>query len=186
MTYEARNFAPGNWPTKRCLMVQWSWVIACYCQDLPGFLSNQRKLRGQTSDNMERWNAEKRRVEEKSGREKEKELEERRYRCAKCRKVGLLKRRVRSYVARWEMKNWTPLWRKACFQVKMCKTPQLRTIFGSSAVEKWHAIVARSTFPSQNVQNTPCSEHSRSTFGSWDVEKWHAVVARSTFPSQNV
>ena len=42
---------------------------------------------------------------------------------------------------------------------------------------KCHAVVARSTFPSQN---TP----SRTTFGSWDVEKVHAVVARSTFPSQ--
>jgi len=45
-----------------------------------------------------------------------------------------------------------------------------------------HAVVARSTFPSQNVQKTP----GPSTFGSCDVEKVHAVVARSTFPSQNV
>ena len=51
--------------------------------------------------------------------------------------------------------------------------------------EKLHAVVARSTFASQNVQNTPASEL-RTTFGSWDVEKVHAVVARSTFPSQNV
>ena len=74
------------------------------------------------------------------------------------------------------------------------------------------AVVARSTFPSQNVQNTPASDHfwklrcrksarrcgakhisksksvknwrSRTTFGSWDVEKVHAVVARSTFRSR--
>ena len=43
------------------------------------------------------------------------------------RKVGSLKRRVRSQLARWEMKN--------CI------------------------VVARSTFPSQNVQNTPLSDH---------------------------
>ena len=48
--------------------------------------------------------------------------------------------------------------------------------------KKLHAVVARSTFPSQNVQSTPCS----GTFGSWHVGKVHAVVARSTFPSQNV
>ena len=42
------------------------------------------------------------------------------------RKVGSLKRRVRSQLARWEMKHCTP---------------------------------ARSTFASQNVQNTWCSEH---------------------------
>ena len=79
--------------------------------------------------------------------------------------------------------------------------------------EKLHAVVARSTFPSQNVQNTPAPDHFwklrcrkshavvarstfrsqnfktpgvRTTFGSCDVEKVHAVVARSTFRSQNV
>ena len=97
-------------------------------------------------------------------------------------KVGSLKRRVRIHLARGEMKSCTPLWREAHLEVKMYKTPQLRTTFGSWDVEKVHAVVARSTFGSQNVQNTP----SRTTFGSWDVEKVHAVVARSTFPSQNV
>ena len=111
------------------------------------------------------------------------------------RKVGSLKRRVRSQLARWEMKSCTPLWREADFQVKMYKTHQLRTTFGSSDVKKAHAVVARSTFPSQNVQNTPASDHFwklrcrkplwreahfqvkmykthqlRTTFGSWDVE----------------
>ena len=56
-------------------------------------------------------------------------------------------------------KKCTPLWREAHFQVKMYKTPQLRTTFGSWDVEKVHAVVARSTFPSQNVQNTPFSDH---------------------------
>ena len=75
------------------------------------------------------------------------------------RKVGSLKRRVRSQLARWEMKNCTPLWREADFEVKMYKTHQLRTTFGSWDVEKVHAVVARSTFWSQNVQNTPGSDH---------------------------
>ena len=57
------------------------------------------------------------------------------------------------------MKKRTPLWRKADFQVKMYKTPQCRTFFGGSDVEKVHAVVARSTFPSQNMQSTPGSEH---------------------------
>ena len=56
-------------------------------------------------------------------------------------------------------KKCTPLWREAHFQVKMCKTHQLRTTFGSWDVEKVHAVVARSTFPSQNVQNTSGSDH---------------------------
>ena len=129
------------------------------------------------------------------------------------RKVGSLKRRVRSRLARWEMKNCTPLWREAHFEVKMYKTHHVRTTFGSWDVQKVHAIVARSTFRSQNVQNTPGSDHFwkfrcrksarrrgakhiskskvlkktpgvRTTFGSWDVEQVHAVVARSTFRSQ--
>ena len=74
------------------------------------------------------------------------------------RKVGSLKRRVRSQLARWEIKNCTPLWREAHFQVKMYKTPQRRTTFGSWDVEKVHAVVARSTFPSQNVQSTSASD----------------------------
>ena len=106
------------------------------------------------------------------------------------RKVGSLKRRVRSQLARGEMKNctplwreghfevksvknWrlgpllevemskkcTPLWREADFEVKMLKTPGVRTTFGSWDVQKVHAVVARSTFPSQNVKNTRCSDH---------------------------
>ena len=56
-------------------------------------------------------------------------------------------------------KKCTPLWREAHFQVKMYKTHQVRTTLGSCDVEKVHAVVARSTFPSQNVQNTPWSDH---------------------------
>ena len=56
-------------------------------------------------------------------------------------------------------KKCTPLWHEAHFQVKMYKTPQRRTTFGSCDVEKVHAVVARSTFPSQNVQNTSASDH---------------------------
>ena len=57
------------------------------------------------------------------------------------------------------MKNCTPLWREAHFEVKMYKALQLGSTFGSCDAEKAHAVVARSTFPSQNAQNTPCSDH---------------------------
>ena len=56
-------------------------------------------------------------------------------------------------------KKRTPLWREAHFQVKMYKAHQLRTTFGSSAVEKVHAVVARSTFPNQNGKNSTCADH---------------------------
>ena len=70
-------------------------------------------------------------------------------------------RRVRREKIRREkmqMKNCTPLWREAHFQVKMYKTHHSRTTFGSCDVEKVHAVVARSTFWSQNVQNTSVSD----------------------------
>ena len=57
------------------------------------------------------------------------------------------------------LKNCTPLWREAHFQVKMYKTRQLRTTFWSWVVEKLHAAVARSTFPSKNVKKLTVSEH---------------------------
>ena len=56
-------------------------------------------------------------------------------------------------------KKCTPLWREAHVQVKMYKAHQVRTTFGSCDVEKVHAVVARSTCPSQNVQSTPGSDH---------------------------
>ena len=107
-------------------------------------------------------------------------------------------------------KKCTPLWREAHFQVKMYKTHQRRTTFGSCDVKKVPAVVARSTFPSQNVQSTPASDHfwklrcqkSARRCGAKHISKskvlktgglgpllevaMHAVVARSTFPSQNV
>ena len=56
-------------------------------------------------------------------------------------------------------KKCTPLWREAHLEVKMYKTHHARTTFGGSDVEKVHAVVARSTFPSENVQSTPGSDH---------------------------
>ena len=150
--------------------------------------SYRRKFRSQTSDNMDRWKAEqgrgreKRKIRRKKSRRervrrKKMEMREKvgksrntvffqRFGAPEGRKVGSLKRRVRSQLARWEMKSCTPLWREADFQVKMYKTLHVRATFGGSDVEKVHAVVARSTFRSQNVQNTTCSRHFW-RFGCW-------------------
>ena len=142
----------------------------------------RRKFGSQTSDNMDRWKAEQgrgRERERKIRREKSRRERVRRKKmemrekvgksrftvffqwfvAPEGRKVGSLKRRVRSQLARWEMKNCTPLWREAHFQVKMYKTHHCRTTFGSCDVEKVHAVVARSTFRSQNVKSTRGSDH---------------------------
>ena len=131
----------------------------------------RRKFRSQTSDNMDRWKAEQGRGREKRKIRREKIRRERvrgqkiqmREKVGKSRntvffqwfvapegrKVGSLKRRVRTQLATGTMKNCTPLWREAHFQVKMLKTPGVRTTFGSCDIEKVYAVVARSTFPSQ-------------------------------------
>ena len=166
----------------------------------------RRKFRSQTSDNMDRWKAEMGRVGEEKRRrkriKKEKVSEERRSRCAKKvgksrntvffqwfvapegRKVGSLKRQVRSPLGRWEMKNCTPLWREAHFDVKMYKTHQLRTTFGSWDVEKVHAILAWSTFRSQNVK-TPHARMSFRVAGARDCapcQKWAKREGFVAFP----
>ena len=184
---------------------------------------NRRKFRSETSDNMDSWKAEVRRVRRDKIRRKKMQMREKIgksrftvffqwFVAPEGRKVGSLKRRVRSQLARWDMKKctpfvarstfpsqngqntrgadhfWklrcrksarrcgakhilkskcakhtmvgpllevamskkcTPLWREAHFQVKMYKTHHSRTTFGTSDVEKVHAVVARSTFPSQ-------------------------------------
>ena len=113
------------------------------------------------------------------------------------RKVGSLKRRVQSQLARGEMQKRT---RQAHLEVKMHN----HTMFGPPLeVAMWEKCT-RSTFGSQNAQ----SHHVWTTFGScdvqtctnlwreahlevkmcktWDVEQVHGVVARSTFKSENV
>ena len=94
-------------------------------------------------------------------------------------KVGSLKRGGCGAVARWEMKNCTRLWREAHFQVKMSRKLRVpehfwkcrcRKIAGDCRAKrilksKWtkhtclEAVVAQNAFSSQNVQNTPTSDH---------------------------
>ena len=130
------------------------------------------------------------------------------------RRVGSLKRRVRSHLAGWEMNNctrlWreahsskskctkhtvlgtllevemlnkcTPLWREGHLEVNMYKAHHARSTFGRCDVEKVHAVVARSTFRSRNVENIPVSEH------FWKLRRWKSACrcGAGTFRSQNV
>ena len=128
------------------------------------------------------------------------------------RKVGLLKRRVRSHLGRWEMTNCTPLWREAHLEVKLYKAPQLRSTFGSCDVEQnarrcgaKHISKSKCTKDrsfgallevEMSKKRTPLwrearfqvkickTSQCRTTFESGHVNKVDAVVARSTFRSQ--
>ena len=148
---------------------------------------------------MDRWKAEMGRVREKR-REEERErvrrkkiqVREKVGMAPERRKVGSLKRRVRSHLARWVMrdeklhavvakhiskskctkhlsfgpllevamsKKCTPLWREAHFEVKMYKTHHCWTLLEVEMSKKCNAVVAQSTFRSQNVKNTRGSDH---------------------------
>ena len=69
------------------------------------------------------------------------------------RKVGLLKRRVRSQLDKWEMNNCTPLWREAHLEVKALKAPHGRSTFGSWDVAKARRCGAK------HVSKSKCTKH---------------------------
>ena len=145
---------------------------------------DRRKFRSQTSDNMDRWKAEQGRGREKRKIRRKKIRRERvrrkkmqmREKVGKSRntvffqwfvapegrKVGSLKRRVRSQLARWEMKNCTPLWR----EVKMYKTHHCWTTFGSCNVEKSARRCGAKHISQVKMYKT---HQVRTTFGSCDV-----------------
>ena len=128
------------------------------------------------------------------------------------RKVRSLKRRVRSQLARWEVKNSTPLWREAHFKVKSVKK-----LTGPEHFWKLRCRKIACHCGAKHISKSKCTKHLRSgtlfeiemskkctplwreahfevkmsktphvrtALGSWDVEKVHAVVARSTFRSK--
>ena len=76
------------------------------------------------------------------------------------RKVGSLKRRVRRHLVRWEMKNCTPLWREAHFEVKRITKnttgfgPLLDVEMSKKRTLSWHEAYFEVKF-----QDTPCLEH---------------------------
>ena len=91
---------------------------------LHAFSTYRRKFRSETSDNMDSWKAEVRRVRREKIRRKKMQVREKVgtsrntvffqwFVAPEGPKVGSLKRRVRSELARWEMNNCTPLWREA-------------------------------------------------------------------------
>ena len=82
------------------------------------------------------------------------------------------------------------LWREAHFEVKMYKTPHVRATFGGSDVEKVH-VVARSTFRSQNAENTPASDHfsklrCRKSAHRCGVKMYKTLGFRTTFGGSDV
>ena len=92
---------------------------------------------------------------------------------------------------RLEVEMWkkcTALWHEAHLEVKSDKTRRSQATFGSWAVEKVHTVVTRSTFGSENVQNTRGMDHFLTIQWpsgvekdlTWNIlklsENWHIVA----------
>ena len=77
----------------------------------------------------------------------------------------------RSTFGSWVVKKCRCCGAKHVSEVKMLRS---RTIFGSWDVEKVHAVVARSTFRSQNAK-TP---HVRTTFGRWTMDSGDSALCQ--------
>ena len=103
------------------------------------------KFRSQTSDNMDKWKAEMGRLREEKRRRKRKSQKKEDPGARKGRKVA--KHCV-----------FTIIWGSGGSKSRLAKAAGAEPA-GQMRDEKLNAVVARSTFPSQNVQNTPCPDH---------------------------
>ena len=126
------------------------YTLYNFGQSVHIYIYSRRKFRSQTSDNMDRWKAE-------MGRGREK------------RKI----RRKKSRRERVKKKEDADAWKgrtvaKHCVFPMICGSGGSKSRLAKAAGaepagqmrdEKLHVVVARSTFRSQNVQNTPGSDH---------------------------
>ena len=156
----------------------------------------RRKFRSQTSDLWTDVATVVRAVRE------EKEPEERRSKCRKCRngakhcvfpilvapegrKVGSLKRQVRSHVAGWEIKNCMLLWWEAWeahLEVKKRKAPHVRSSLAAEmskrCLQLWREEISKSKF-FKHLGFGPLLEISM-------IKKCTRLWARRAIGSQNV
>ena len=146
------------------------------------------------TDEKQRWEESEKRREEERERVRRKKIQVREkvaksrktvffqwFEAPEGRKVGSLQR-VRSQLARWEMKNCTPLWREVHFQVKCTKHTMLGPLLEIKMSKKCTPLWREEHLQVKKLK----ALHVRNTVGSWDVEKVQAVVARSKFRSQKV
>ena len=141
------------WDWIRILAQLVTWMAIKWVSQSEGMFHSiptiRRKFRSQTSDNMQRWKAEVGRVRtEESRSEKrrdENEWEARRCGCEKGRKVAI-------------HCVFPMIWGSGGSKSNLAKAAGAKPA-GQMRDEKLHAVVARSTFRSQNVESTPTSDH---------------------------
>ena len=116
-------------------------------------IHNRRKFGSQTSDNMDRWKAEQGRGREKRKIRRKKSRRER----VRRKKMQMRERVGKSQNTVFFQWFGAPEGRKDS-KSRLAKAAGAEPA-GQMRDEKLHAVVARSTFPSQNVQNIPFLDH---------------------------
>ena len=99
--------------------------------------------------------------------------EDRRWRRSQRETVRRETMQVREKVGKW-------FWGSGGSTSRLAKAAGAE-LAGQMRDEQFHAVVTRSTFESEYVQNTPFSDH----FWKLRCRKVHTVVARGTFGSQH-
>ena len=139
----------------------------------------------------DRW--EKDREEEEEVREererKKKEVQSARKgrKVARGSKSRLALAAARSHLVVWEILHaLVALWHAEHLEVKMWKTPQFGSAFGSLAVQKVHVAAARSTSRSQNGKSTSVSERfwkfgcSKSARSLWRKARFEVKIVKNS------
>ena len=114
---------------------------------------SRRKFRSQTSDNMDRWKAE---VEQKNREEKRRE--EKKREDQRRERVRRKKMQMREKVGKSRNTVFLMICGSGGSKSRLAKAAGAEPA-GQMRDEQLHVVVARSTFPSQNVQNTSASDH---------------------------
>ena len=135
-----------------CIMMQNNLPVCLALSVAPHCLKGciyRRKFRNQTSDNMDRWNSR----GGKSQRGEEKKREDQRGERVRRKKMQVREKIGKSRFTVFFQWFVAPEGRKVTSLKRRDAEPS-----GQMRNEKLHAVVARSTFPSQNAQSTSASE----------------------------
>ena len=135
-----------------CIMMQNNLPVCLALSVAPHCLKGciyRRKFRNQTSDNMDRWNSR----GGKSQRGEEKKREDQRGERVRRKKMQVREKIGKSRFTVFFQWFVPPEGRKVTSLKRRDAEPS-----GQMRNEKLHAVVARSTFPSQNAQSTSASE----------------------------
>ena len=147
-----RSRANRRLVSRWCIMMQNNLPVCLALSVAPHCLKGciyRRKFRNQTSDNMDRWNSR----GGKSQRGEDKKREDQRGERVRRKKMQVREKIGKSRFTVFFQWFVAPEGRKVTSLKRRDAEPS-----GQMRNEKLHAVVARSTFPSQNAQSTSASE----------------------------